>query len=55
MVGTIIYKVITIKCDPSTINVSFYLLDVPYPHQKSVGIVELFYFHSTFTLFGDRF
>ncbi len=34
IVGTHIYKVITIMCDIGTINVTFYLLEVPYPHTK---------------------
>jgi hypothetical protein len=41
MVGIIICEVITIMCDIGTINVRFHLLKIPYPHQKSVGIVEL--------------
>jgi hypothetical protein len=40
MVSTIIYEVITIMCDIGTINVRFYLLEVPYQKKKkNVGTV----------------
>ena len=32
MVSTIICEVDTIMCDIGTINVRFYLLEIPYPH-----------------------
>ena len=33
MVDIIIYEVGIIMCDIGTINVRFYLLEVPYPHE----------------------
>ena len=36
MIGIIICEVITIMCDIGTINVRFFLLDVPYPQKKNV-------------------
>ena len=36
MIGTIICEVITIMCDIDTINVRFFLLDVPHPQKKNV-------------------
>ena len=33
IVGTIICKVDTIMCDIGTINIKFYLLEVPYPYE----------------------